>query len=238
MSDSGSTYVLIPGAWHGGWSWRPVAERLRAAGHRAVCLTLPGLGDGDDPSGIGLRDAVDHVVAEVERLGVTGVTLVAHSWGGYPMAGAAHRLRGTVSKVVYYSAQVPLPGRSMLDDNPPQAAAWLRELIEDSPTRSIPPTLEFVQGLFMQGVEQQTQRLVAELLTPQPGGYFLDALDDPGVSEPGVPALYILGQDDRALPRPGAEFAARLGLEPVMVPGTHEGMLTHPDEITKAILNN
>jgi pimeloyl-ACP methyl ester carboxylesterase len=171
MSGKNSTYVLIPGAWHGGWSWRPVAERLRAAGHRAICLTLPGLGDGDDPVGLGLKDAVDHVVSEVERLGLTDVTLVGHSWAGYPLAGAAHRLSGKVSKVVYYAAQVPVRGRSMVEDNPPEAA------------------------------------------------------------------LYILGEDDRALPRPGTEFAARLGLEPVMVPGTHEGMLTHPDEVAKAILN-
>ncbi|MFE4964197.1 alpha/beta fold hydrolase [Streptomyces sp. NPDC056660] len=71
----------------------------------------------------------------------------------------------------------------------------------------------------------------------QSGAYFLDALDVPSVAELGIPALYILGQDDCALPLPGAEFAARLGLEPVMVPGTHEGMLTHPDEVAKAILN-
>jgi hypothetical protein len=52
-----------------------------------------------------------------------------------------------------------------------------------------------------------------------------------------VKPRYFLGEDDHALPRPGAEFAARLGLEPVMVPGTHEGLLTHPDEVANAILN-
>lgn len=179
---------------------------------------------------------MDHVVSEVERLDLTDVTLVAHSWGGYPTAGAAHRLSGKVTKVVYYGAQVPVRGRSMVDDNPPEAAAMLRGLIDASPTRAIAPTLRFVQGIFMQDVEEGTQRLVAELLTPQPGNYFLDALDVPDVAELGIPALYILGEDDRALPRPGTEFAARLGLEPVMVPGTHEGMLTHPDEVAKAIL--
>lgn len=50
------------------------------------------------------------------------------------------------------------------------------------------------------------------------------------------PPDYILGDDDHALPHPGAVFAGRLGLTPTAVPGTHEGMLTHPDEIAKAIL--
>ena len=89
----------------------------------------------------------------------------------------------------------------------------------------------------MQDVAEEAQRLVADLLTPQPGGYMLDALDVPSVIEVGLPARYILSEDDRALPRPGSEFAARLGLEPDLVPGTHDGMLTHPDEVAKAILN-
>lgn len=237
MSEDFSTYVLIPGAWHGGWGWRPVAERLRAAGHRAICLTLPGLGDGDDPSGLRLQDAVDHVVGEVEKLARANVILVGHSWAGYPMTGAAYCLADRVSKVIYYGAQVPVRGRSMIDDNPPEAAAFLRELIDASPNRAIPPALEYVQGIFMQDVADEAQHLLAELLTPQPGGYFLDALDVPNVTELGIPALYVFGEKDRALPRPGAEFAARLGVEPVMVPGTHEGMLTHPDEVAKAILN-
>jgi pimeloyl-ACP methyl ester carboxylesterase len=186
--------------------------------------------------GLGLQDAVDHVVAEVARLGLNDVTLVGHSWGGYPLAGAAQRLAGKVSRAVYYAAQVPVPGRSLVEDNPPEPAALLRGLIDSSPTRAIAPTLQFVQGIFMQDVDEGTQRLVADLLTPQPGNYFLDALDGPGVAELGIPAIYVVGADDRALPRPGAEFAARLGLEPVMVPGTHEGLLTHPDEVAEAIL--
>ncbi|GGK69781.1 salicylate esterase [Sphaerisporangium melleum] len=232
------TYVLIPGAWHGGWAWRPVAERLRAAGHRAVTLTLPGLADGDDPTGLRLSDAVDHVVNKVEGLDHTDVVLVSHSWGGYPMTGAAHRLGGRVAELVYYNAFVPRPGVSLLGENPPENVALLRSLMESSPTGSVPMALEFVQQMLMQDVAEAAQRQLAELLTPQPGGYWEDALDIPEVTELGVPGRYILSEDDRALPRPGAEFAARLGVEPVMVPGTHESLLTHPDEVAKALLDD
>jgi pimeloyl-ACP methyl ester carboxylesterase len=237
MDKDSSTYVLIPGAWHGGWAWRPVAERLRAAGHRAICLTLPGLGDGDDPTGLRLQDAVDHVVGETERLNPGQVTLVGHSWGGYPVTGAGHRLADRVSKVIYYSAHVPVRGRSPVEDSPMGAAGLLSKLIASSPNGAIPPTLEFVRRLFMQDVAEDAQRLLAELLTPQPCGYFLDALDVPDMVTLGIPTQYILSEDDHALPRPGPEFAGRLGLEPVMVPGSHEGMLTHPDAVAEAILN-
>ena len=50
--------------------------------------TLPGLGDGDDPAGLRLQDSADYVVSEVERLQLTDVILVGHSWAGYPIAGA------------------------------------------------------------------------------------------------------------------------------------------------------
>lgn len=115
-NTQGLTYVLIPGGWHGAWSWRPVANRLRAAGHRAITLTLPGMGDGDDPRGHKLRDAVDYIVDEVRRLELDNVILVAHSWGGYPATGAAHLLGDRVTKVVYYNAFVPVGVRSLVDE--------------------------------------------------------------------------------------------------------------------------
>lgn len=226
-------YVLVPGAWHGAWSWAPVAQRLRAAGHDAITVTLPGLGDGDDPRGHRLADAAAHIAGVIAERDLTGVVLVGHSWAGYPIAGAARRLGGRLTRIVYYAAQVPVTGRSMIDDNPPEAGGWLRGLIESSPTRSIAPALEFVEQIFMPGVAPETQRLVAGLLTPMPGDYFLDPADGP---LPAVPVHYLLGDDDRALPHPGAVFAERLGVAPVAVPGTHEGMLTHPDEIAAAIL--
>ncbi|MGI9378145.1 MAG: alpha/beta fold hydrolase, partial [Methyloligellaceae bacterium] len=40
-----ATYVLVHGAWHGGWCWREVRQRLRAEGHRVFTPTLTGLGE-------------------------------------------------------------------------------------------------------------------------------------------------------------------------------------------------
>lgn len=103
-----TTYVLIPGAWHGGWVWRPVAERLRASGHRAVPLTLPGLGDGDDPSGRRLQEAIDYVVAAVEQSDADRVTLVGHSWAEFFKVVESS---GCYAAVVSVSAVVSSAGR-------------------------------------------------------------------------------------------------------------------------------
>jgi hypothetical protein len=71
----------------------------------------------------------------------------------------------------------------------------------------------------MQDTEASTRRLVADSLTPQPGRYFLDPPGVPSGPELGIPAEYMRGEDDRALPRPGTAFAARLGLDPSWCPG-------------------
>jgi pimeloyl-ACP methyl ester carboxylesterase len=234
MTSTFPVSVLVPGAWHGGWAWQPVARRLREAGCAAVTITLPGLADGDERGGLRLSDAVDHVVAEVSRRDLSEVVLVGHSWGGYVITGAAHRLAGRLAKVVYYNAVVPARGTAMVDENAGYAA-MIRAAIEASPDGSISVAREQVP-MFMPEADEQVQDLLFELLVPQPGGYFLDPIDVGDVTTLGVPAGYILSEDDRALARPGTEFAGRIGLTPVMVPGGHDSMLTRPDEVTEALL--
>jgi pimeloyl-ACP methyl ester carboxylesterase len=234
MTITSPAFVLVPGAWQGGWAWQPVARRLREAGSAAVTITLPGLADGDERAGLRLSDAVDHVVAEVIRRDLSEVVLVGQSWGGYVVTGAAHELAGRLAKVIYYNAVVPARGTAMVDENA-DYAEMTRAAIEASPDGTISIAREQVP-IFMPEADEQARDLFFELLVPQPGGYFTDPLDVDDVTTLGVPAGYVLSEDDRALARPGAEFAARIGLTPVMVSGGHESMLTRPDEVTEALL--
>ena len=61
-------YVLVHGAWHGGWCWARVAERLRAAGHRVFTPTLTGLGDRAHliAPNVGLTTHIEDVVSTLE----------------------------------------------------------------------------------------------------------------------------------------------------------------------------
>src|SRR5262245_53196093 len=40
-----TTFVLVHGAWHGGWCYKRVAQLLRQAGHEVYAPTLTGLGE-------------------------------------------------------------------------------------------------------------------------------------------------------------------------------------------------
>ncbi|MFI5838766.1 alpha/beta fold hydrolase [Catenuloplanes sp. NPDC051500] len=226
-------YVLIPGAWHGAWAWQPVATRLRAAGHRALTLTMPGIDDGD-PTGVRLTDAVDHIIDTIRGYDMRDVVLVAHSWGGYPATGAAHRLPDRIAEVVYFSAVVPEPGVSQVDELPAEMGGFVRATIEAEGV--VPIGFDALQAVLLPDEPEPVQRVIHELLVPHPGHYFTDTLDVPQVTSIGLTARYVLAERDLALAKPGAEFAARLGLTPTTVPGGHEALLTHPDDVAKALL--
>lgn len=230
------TFVLVPGAWLGGWSWHPVARLLRESGYDVVAVTLPGLSYGSDPAGLRMADAVDALVSEVEGRDLHDVVMVSHSWGGYPATAAAHRLAGRITKVVYCGAVVPERGTSMSDENELNAQI-IHQMIDSTPDGTVPLPLEAVRTGLMKDETPELQELVFTLALPQPGGYMVDALDVPPVTEIGLSVAYVLGIDDVSLARPGAEFAARIGVEPVMVPGSHMAMLTQPAVVADALIS-
>ena len=159
MTDNkpAQTFILVPGAWLGGWSWHPVARLLAERGYRALALNLPGLSYDGSPAGLRLADAVDYVAGEVERRDLSDVVLVGHSWGGYPATGAAHRLAGRVSKVIYFSAVVPEQGTPMVDENE-QYGGIIRQAIAATPEAVVPVGLDAVRGVLMPGVRGPARR--------------------------------------------------------------------------------
>jgi len=92
MDESKSTFVLVHGAWHGGWCWSRVVPLLQAAGHRALAVTLTGSGDRAhliSPS-VDLNTHVTDVVSMLEMDDLNDVILVGHSYAGLVICGPNH----------------------------------------------------------------------------------------------------------------------------------------------------
>lgn len=83
-------FVLIHGAWHGGFAWDGVASRLRDAGHEVEAPTLPGMHPGESRVGIEFGDYVDAVV-DLLRRQHRPVILVGHSSAGMLLQAASPR---------------------------------------------------------------------------------------------------------------------------------------------------
>jgi pimeloyl-ACP methyl ester carboxylesterase len=235
-----TTFVLVAGAWHGGWAWRPVAEELRAAGCRVLTPTLPGLHDGDDPTRHSLTDVIDYVAGLAEAEDLHDVTLVGHSWGGYVIAGAAPKMAPRLRKLVFWSAFVPAAGRSLYDEVPPAYRELFTQLAQASGNNSVAMPYEVWRSAFMTDATEEVVQLTHSLMVPQPFQYFTQSVAPPELHALGIPATYVLASEDISLP-PGEygwpRFAQRLGVSPVMTPGSHEACFTRPASLAKAFLN-
>jgi pimeloyl-ACP methyl ester carboxylesterase len=109
-----ATYVLVHGAWLGGWCWNRVAPLLRAAGHSVFTPALTGLGE---RSHLLTRDiTLDTYLTDIENVlfyeDLTDVILVGHSFGGTVITGVAERASGRIAQLVYLDAEVPRDGES------------------------------------------------------------------------------------------------------------------------------
>ena len=104
-----SDYVLIHGAWHGGWCWAEVTRGLAQLGHRVFAPSLTGCADRGhllSPQ-VTLGTHVEDVVRLIEFESLDGCVLVGHSYGGNVISGVADRLRERVAHYVFLDAGVP-----------------------------------------------------------------------------------------------------------------------------------
>lgn len=110
------TYVLVHGAWGGGWAYRKVDSLLTAAGHRVYRPTLTGLGErvhlGTPDVGLGthVTDIANVLLFEDLR----NVVLVGHSYGGMVVTGVADRMPERIRHLVFIDALLPEDGESLV----------------------------------------------------------------------------------------------------------------------------
>lgn len=225
------TFVLVAGAWFGGWVWSSVSRELEKRGHTVVAPSMPGMTPGEDPSKVRLEDAVSTVVGAVRDRELDDVVLVAHDWSGYPVTAAAHRLNGKVRALIYWSAFVPRPGESQLDTIPAEDQQTMREAARAlGGDRVLLPYARWSER-FLPDVPEEVQRVTYRLLVPQPWAYRTETLRDDEARLPEVPIAYLLGTADRALPPQHGgwtKHVKRAGVEPVLFDAPHAAYFTDP----------
>ena len=110
-------FLLIHGAWHGGWCWKKVTPLLRAAGHEVCTPTLTGLGERAHllSAEVTLDTHVQDVVGVLEYEDLRDVVLVGHSYGGMVITGVVDRAADRLAHLVYLDAFVPQDGQALAD---------------------------------------------------------------------------------------------------------------------------
>jgi pimeloyl-ACP methyl ester carboxylesterase len=195
LSDlKGANIVLVHGAWHGGWCWRDVADRLSAQGARVFAPTMTGLGDRVHLRAAykGLETFIADVTAVIEREELTGVTLVGHSFGGMVVTGVADRTPDRVKHLVYLDAAVPADGHSMVatPDTPAEIVsatiAGLKALAPDGEWMNPIP----LDALGLAGAPELLRERAARGMTQHPLSSWTDPLHFRN-SGPKCPKTYI-----------------------------------------------
>ena len=230
-----TTFVLVHGAWHGGWCWREVAGRLQSAGHRVFAPTLTGLADRSHllTRETGLETHILDIVNLLAWEELDDAVLCGHSYGGMVVTGAADRAAGRLKALVYLDAFVPADGESVHDRAPAErVAGMLREAREQGDGWKVPP---LPASIWLDDPAQQAW--VEPKVTPHPLRCFTDPLPLTGAWRTVGRRMHILAVAND--PSPFHAIHKELSSDPAWlcrrIAGPHDLMISHPAE-TAALL--
>jgi pimeloyl-ACP methyl ester carboxylesterase len=142
-------FVLVHGAWHGGWCWRRVVDALHAQGHRAFAVTLTGLGERAHLMSplITLETHIADVANLLEAEELQDAVLAVHSYAGMIGTAIADRMPQRLKHLVYVDAVVPKPGESWSSTHASATREARIAAAQASPDFSFPPPDPSVFGL-------------------------------------------------------------------------------------------
>ena len=229
-----STFLLVHGAFHGGWCYSRVADILRAARHRVFTPTLTGLGERSHlyspaiNASTHVRDVLD--VMRFEDL--NDIVLAGHSYGGQIITGVADAMPERIRALVYLDAFVGQDGLSTLDMDTPEAVAFHTETARSHGGHTIPPIPSAVFG-----VNAADQAWVDRLCTPQPFATFAERLSLTGRHEEVALRSYVFATGwNTSFEKTYAAVRAQGGWKTSEFDCGHDVMIDQPRETADALL--
>jgi pimeloyl-ACP methyl ester carboxylesterase len=229
-----ATFVLVHGAWHGGWCYARVAALLRARGHTVLTPTLSGVAERAHlfSGAINLSTHIADVLGVLHYERLTDVVLAGHSYGGMVVTGVADRIPDKIRALAYLDAFIPEDGQSMFDVN---VAANMQRFLDGAGAHgglAVPPP-----SAAYFGVNAIDAAMVDELATPHPLGCFTEKLKLTGAYRSVKRHLYVHGT---VLPRESPfkkfyEQAKAAGWSAHVLNCGHDVMLDMPEETARLL---
>jgi pimeloyl-ACP methyl ester carboxylesterase len=159
-----TTFVLIHGAYQGGWIWKPTVEQLIAKGHRVLAPTLDGCAErkGQVRAGITTETHATEIADLLFYEDLRDVVLAGTSTGGMVMARTAELARDRVGRVVFADALALLDGEAVPD-------IVKRPTAVDTELTTGPSRQDFETRLFA-GLDPAMRQWALDRCTPHPIG--------------------------------------------------------------------
>lgn len=222
-----TSFVLVHGAFRGGWAWSRVRPLLIAGGHDVHAPSLIGAGEHAGRLGevTGLPVWVDQIAELIELEDLSDVVLVGHSQGGLVTSAVAARIPERIAVVVHLDAAVPAPGERAVD---------LMPLPDVLPPRdaSVPPRpVTTESGEY----DEDTVAWLNHRLTASPVGPALDPV--PGVPSGVREAFVFCARTPEGYPSQATRARVEAaGVEPIVIDAGHDAPLSAPTAVADILL--
>lgn len=227
-----ATFVLIHGAYQGGWIWKFISPRLTSAGHEVHAPTLDGCGERSHQlrSGITTETHADELAQYLHFHDLKDVVLVGTSSGGMVMARLAEIVGERVSRLVFADALMLMHGEK-IRDIVTQPAAINTDL-------ALGPGREDAETRLLAGLEPGLKRWAAERFTLHPEAVFHRPVELPKFWDMAWKASVLYCSEavnpGEAHLRRGAD---KLGASWHVIDTGHYPMLSTPDKLVQVILS-
>ena len=231
-------FILIHGAYHGGWCWDAVADRLRGEGHTVGNPDLPG--HGRDPGWLAdqtMPNYIEHITNLVDTSS-SKVILVGHSMGGAIATAVANANPDRIHQIIYLTAYIPNDGESVGDVVKTDPASFVQiDRVDIEGLDAISLKTGTLADAFY---NDATSRMLGfaedrvQLQSPIPFRHRF-ALDNTSLGH--IPKAAIICTKDRAISsRHQRMMAMRAGCEPIIdIDAGHSPFVTRPDDLIEAI---
>ena len=194
-----STFVLVHGAWHGGWCWYRIAARLEAAGHTVFAPDMPGHGTDRTPIEEVTMDAIVAKIGGCIDAAKESVILAGHSYGGAVITQTAERYAAKVSRLVYVAAFLLQNGQSTFDAAADDDSALNGKVVfaPDGKTATTDPAV--YREAFYVNCGDEDVVLARQLLIPEAVAGFQTPMQITPENFGRVPRDYVECTQDRAI---------------------------------------
>jgi len=228
-------FVLVPGAWLGGWAWKKVVPLLEERGHEACAVTLTGMGDRVHLASkeVGIETAIQDVLNVIKYNDLDNFILVGHSFAGKVVAAVADRVPKKVRVLLYLDAFRPMKVRT------PQGAFDPSEFGPPPPGSWTIPLTEEILDNIGKDVKGPDRKWIMSKATPWPMKHSTDSVT---LSEnfDTVKSAYIFctgGGDGEYLDEILKGKWGKLDGPHKVIESGHWPMITKPDELVEDMLS-
>ena len=236
MKNNKPHFLLIHGAWHGGWVWNEISDILRYQRYSVSTPTLTGLGEKKHllSSKITIDTFIEDVVNHIIFENLNNIILVGHSFAGSVISGVADKLKDRIQKLIYFDAVILKDGQKPFDIAPKELVKQRIELAKRFGNGiSIPAPSADAFGVF----DVKKSLLLEEKLTPHPLSTYQSKLTIKNEIGNGIPLFYIFCNDPVYKSLESSREVVRKLKWPIFeLNAGHDAMFTHPKETLNLLM--